>query len=666
MSVRTISILCLITGLCSVLPAAEQSEALLPGIREVMKEAFSEVKPLGKRFSYGYTWGEYFMAKGPEDKQVEKYGVTREMHGTLDSGIDFIILAAYNVSLRKRAEENIDNSIFPSYPTNMYVIIGTKKPKEDWKASVHSEHIKGEVRGMFGPERGRLVSLLSGKKVQLECLYSAYTQDEEKIGRHVYKKIYDIPSGKKIFSALILQVYNFDKDTLRSWKFSFIRQDKAPSVITRQEEGKREIEYYTYNGETYTFDRIETSAEKKPELLGSRRDYYEKMLRNPEYEEPEGTFQVDVIPGVAKIERYHITEKENLMAVKAAYPEADIIRHKKNRLYTVIKDGKEQTVFLKNADKVILKDGRKIITGLVFSEKIISQGYRKILFENANKRKYIQGYYVVVTKKKKSDLMVYKHTLTKNNIYYHGSQHPIIRVPQEGIFQILKNTEYKSEGENIVLSEGYILCYEITRPRLVLKVPTTVKKIIEGKKLSDRVFDGPANYKWIDKDFDNNAEFVLYDKVKIRFIYRSEDKILPVFLYKYQNGVFKYWKHGAIDIEENKNKKDKYVPEAISPNIEAEVHVVDKYGDGIKGVEVAFELVRWNINILRMNEEPSKVIVAKRKSTDEKGYAKAKGRCTKITVTINREGYERYQKSYDLLKEPLPDVIEVKLKKKEK
>ena len=423
--------------------------------------------------------------------------------------------------------------------------------------------------------------------------------------------------------------------------------------------------YYTYNGEKYILDRIGTEEKKEPQLLGSEREHYAEMLKNPEFEKPEKDFKPGEVPEIEKYERRNITDEELMLAVKAAYPEADSIKHKEKKMYVVSKDSKEKTVYLGNVDKVILKDGRTILVGLVYSHKISSYNYREIAFRNANEGKCVDAYYTIVTRRKDEDTEYYRKVLTRDSVYYGGALHPV-RVRAEGIFQISGNSHFVKcnlDGIDGIRWEREQYCFEITNPRLVLKVPTKTKFIAKDTEHDKLLFDGPANSKWMDKDGDMIPEFILYDRVKNSLVYKNEDKPFPVYLYKLKDGVLKYWKHGDITYRKEKDDKKRYSPIAITPEVDINVQVIGKYGDGIPGVEVKYKLIIWHGNIFRpMKQEKQQKEGSG--TTDEKGLMSIKGRCSEIEISVNHENYETFRKSYNIFKEPLPEAIKVRLREK--
>ena len=656
----------IIAALCvASLFAENKDEVTYPRIRKIMKKAFTEVTPLGERYRCpGSGFGEYFQAKGPQDKQIEKYGVGNKMEGKLADGSEFMVLAAYNISLMKRAEEDIDKGIFIGYPPNLYIIIAKNPPGKDWTITVHNEHTDIEKRGMIRRISGKAV--LGENQEQVVCHYYSYMQDQEKMGWSGYIIVYDLMTGKRIFSGLGGYMYNFNEDTGQTWEIEFKDQEDAADIITRQKKGSKEIEYYIYNGEKYVLDRIEKKKNKTLQLLGSEREYYGKMLKNPECEEPEGTFEAGEIPEIRKYERHKFTDEELLLTVKAAYPEADSIKHKEKKMYVVLKDNKEKTVYLGNTDKVILKDDSTILVGLVYSHKISLYNYREIAFRNADEGKYVDAYYTIVTRKKDKDVEYYRKVLTRDSVYYGGALHPVIRARTEGIFQISGNSHFVKcnlDGIDGIRWEREQYCFEITNPRLVLKIPTQTKFIVKDPEHDKLLFDGPANTKWMDKDGDMIPEFILYDKVKNRHVYRNEDKPFPVYVYKLKNGVLKYWKHGDITYRKEKDDKKRYSPIAITPEVDINVQVIGKYGDGIPGVEVKYKLVIWHGNIFRpMKQEKQQKEGSG--TTDEKGLMSIKGRCSEIEISVNHENYETFRKSYNIFKEPLPEAIRVRLREK--
>ena len=654
-------ILCLF---CSAHIHAEQKEVTYPRIRQIMKKAFTEVTPLGERYRCpGSGFGEYFKAQGPQDEQIEKYGVGNKMEGKLADGSEFMILAAHNISLLKRAEEDIDKRVFIEYPPNAYLIIARKPPGKSWNVTVHNEHTEIEKRGMI--RRISRKAVLGENQEEIVCQYYSYIQDAEKTGLFIYLKIYTLMTGKRIFSTLGGYLYNFDKDTGQQWHIDFKKQEGAADIITRQEKGSKEIEYYTYNGEKYILDRIGTEEKKEPQLLGSEREHYAEMLKNPEFEKPEKDFKPGEVPEIEKYERRNITDEELMLAVKAAYPEADSMQKRGDKLYSITKDGREKTIYLQNVDKILLKTGRMIIMGLVFSEKIVPQQEKRIALEYRAKGNFVKGYYVIVSKDQDGDIQYYRNSLGSASVYFDWgtAMFPIIEDTNISIFQKVLVSCFKvpSKLSKRGLDEDYYInIYDVINKRLVFRVLQAKLGIAKEKRNNKLLFAGPNQIKWESIDNDKQTDLVLYNK--------DGKYSLPVYVYKFQNGVFKYWKHGDISIEkesgEKKNKKG-YHPIAYTPQIKTKVHVVDESGSGIPGINVESELVRWNYNILRKGRS-KKVSIRDSKATNEKGFVSIHGRCTQVFIKINNKKHESISKSYDLRLEPLPEVIEVKLKKKEK
>jgi hypothetical protein len=665
----TIFVVFLTTGCNAIIYADKGKEVKTPGMDEVIPKAFKEVIP-GGVYDDGYRKGQYFLGKAAEDEKKEKYGVMLKAQAVLDDGSTVCVFTAVNTSLLDRIKQMIDRQEFIEHPPTVYLIIAKKGPKEELSTSLHYEKEKGEVKG--GYHNFRIVNL-TGKGEQLIVDYIGYIQTQDKNKVYAKQTIYDLDTGKKMFSAYTYRTKSFDDETAEKWVIDIIEEkSKRAKRITRQKIGALEIEHYLYKKGKYRLNNTEKLVKKGPSLKGSARAFYSPMLENPGHDKIEGEFKQVKIPKLIKVENDKFSDEEFELLAKAAYPEAKVTFKErvfvdiygkgrywqKKAVFVIEKNNNKKRILLIRPSKVMLENSEAILCGFFQATDTTYQERVRVSFSNANANKYTEAVLSIIRMGKEGNNTGYRYIFNKR--YWIGLHAAFIQYkPDKGVFFYIDLAHIKEHPQKktnkLLIMESWRHVFEITKPRLVLEIPCWARlwmKDNRGRVNDDLIYSGPCMIKW--KDIDN-------DKVSDLIFYDDEDN-MPKYVYKFTNGVFEYLAHGNIKFPEKK----KYDPGSVNPEVEVTVQVKDEDDKPLNGITVGIDLRTSYQNILDPWAGAKSKSNYIEKVTDRKGMVTTKGKAHSVDITISIKGYEKVKKWLDPMRAPLPELVTIVLKKKEK
>lgn len=582
--------------------------------------------------------------------------------------VDGINILAFAVNMTDRLiakREAIDRQQYGNHETTAFLLLAIQTRDEPLDVRKTCAAVSNEVSGSYAGCES--LAILGPNRKQLGVTYISYFQDEDLIGMRKTKIIYDLPSAREIFSAVVGVASSAASGLKREWSLSYHKSPNSAAMqIHRVREGSDEIEVYEFDGTAFVMSGTEHTS---PNISASYKDLAESYRRGMEWrgtpartKDASSTQQILMTKAVIFDE---LRNEELMKIVKAAYPESRRIsligkKMKPSRWGDQTNWTGEVEFKLENADssskecflvwpaRSVLTNGVVLLSGLVLPNQRGAKQYKETSSKRMARKETAEAVFACVKIDSRGSETDYRDVVA-HGVYgvdeTLGSRSGFRIEPGEGLFRelavrVMSAGKSPTDTDTVPIEEDWIHIYELTDQRLVLRV---AYRVMCG---STNVFTVGGNPQWKDIDGDGVVEVILKD---------AEDS---AYIYKWEQGTYAYWMHGKIEPD-----AEPHGPNGLNPSVKLEILVKDAGGTPLAGCEITVEITSKHQNVLDLYKEPMVKHTPLVLTTDSKGSALLNTKAFIITLAVAKPGYAQEKMRLRPFAEPIPNVLNITLRK---
>lgn len=604
--------------------------------------------------------------EGREGVEAEKVEVSHELSVDLADGAKALVISASMADRLRKAHEAIDHQRYIQRQETAYLMIVVEA--EGGQVDVHRMCAADtdEVSGFYGEYEE--LAMLGPNRKQVGVSYTSCFQDEDTMGMRKRRIIYDLPSGRQIFCAIIGDASTAVSDRGQKWILSYHKSSKSVAKgIHRVKEGSNEAEIYEFNGTAFVFDRTESTLAETPLTFRNLGEYYRKLMEwRGRPVEKKDAFSKELISMAGDVVFDGLKDEELTKIVKAAYPKSrriEIVERimEPSRWGDVtnwtgevefrLEDANSpaQRLYLVWPARCVLTNGATTLSGLILPNRTGYRAYQEFSREHAKKKVTTEAAFACVKIDPQGGETGYRDVLA-DGVYgirelVSGSRSRIQFVPGQGLFRevitrMLKAGNLPADAETALIEEARIHIYELVNQKLVFQIPYW------GTCGGTNFFTAGGEPQWKDVDGDHVVELIIKDSERSAHIY------------KWQQDTYAYWKHGNIEPDPKP-----YRPSGLNPPVKVTIVVKDEDGLPVDACDIKGEITTKHQNVLELFKEPKVQYAPVVKTTDANGRAVLESKAFSITLEISKSGYTSQKVRLRPFAEPIPDVLNITLRK---
>jgi len=603
---------------------------------------------------------------GQAGVESEKVAVSQAISVDLTAGTRAIAFSVSMLDRLERLSKAIDHQQYTQHQETAYFLLAVEKQDGELDVYRMCAAEPSEVSGFYGDYEE--MAILGSNRQQVGVSYTSCFQDEDTMGARKRRIIYDLPSGREIFNVIIADYSMALSGRGRKWLLSYHKYPKvAANEIHRREEGSDETEVYQFDGTAFVFGRKESTSVKTPQILQDISESYRKQMKwnGLPLQSIHGAASEGLRLTENNVEFDDLSDDELTKIVKAAYPDAprvELVRRIEEvsrwgdatnwtgEVEFMLEDvnAQKQRCYLVWPARCVLTNGVALLSGLILPNQKGIKHYRDVSDRRAAKKETTQALFACIRVDPQGGGTRYRD-IVADGVYgitdSIGGRTGFHCEPSEGLFRevltrTLRAAKPHAGGASVLIEEGWIHVYELLDQKLVLRIPCW------ATYGGTNVFATGGNPEWQDVDGDQKAELIVKDAETSGYIY------------KWQQGAYVYSSYGEIQ-----PAPKQYRPSSLNPYIKVTIVVKDERGLPVNACDIRGEITTKHENIVAVFREPRIRYTPLLTRTDTNGKALLETRGFTITLEVSRSGYTTQRMKLRPFAEPVPDVLNITLRK---